>query len=288
MIRTRVHPGLAVRNAIAEWLINHSGRQTVTKVSERLHALTLYALGYGSAVLSVDQSGERHVLALLETPEGGLTVFDVGAHRGSYALMVHAHFGHRARIHCFEPDPHSLAVLRRSVAHIPGATAHPFGLGAQRAEATLYSDTHGSPMASVNPRSLTVVGRAAEYSSRVALHTVTDVCEELSIDRVDLLKIDVEGAELEVLHGARPLLEQDRIGVIQFEFGYGNVTSRTFLWDFKELLEKSHDVHRVGPLGLMPLGPYALRHEVFVSATNYVAIPKSWRIGRRSATRPTE
>jgi FkbM family methyltransferase len=273
-MRNRVHPSLAVRDAIARWLILHSGRRRVTKVFEPVQGLCLYALGYGSAELPVDRSGERHVLALLAKRAGAMTVFDVGAHTGSYAALAYQQLGRRARIHCFEPDLRSLEALEVSATRIPSVVVHPFGIGARNEELTLYSDAPGSPMASVNPQSLAALGRTAAYRSRVNVRTLADVCHELSIDRIDLLKIDVEGAELDVLEGARSLLGERRIRMIQFEFGYGNVASRTFLWDFHKLLRASHELHRLGPLGLMPMGTYALRHEVFVAATNYVAIER--------------
>ena len=262
----------AKRDSMARWLIGHSGVRVMTSLYEHMHSVSLYALGYGSAELPVHRSGERHVLALLERKPGNLTVFDVGAHQGAYAAMAHEQLGSRARIHCFEPDLANLDVLKGSVARLPNAVVHPFGLGAESKEVVLHGDAPGSSMASLNADSLAVVGRTAAYSSRVRLRTVADVCDELSIERVDLLKIDVEGTELDVLQGARPMLEEGRVGLIQFEFGYGNVASRTFLRDFHDLLRESHDLHRVAPRGLVPVSPYTLKQEVFVAATNYVAI----------------
>jgi len=49
--------------------------------------------------------------------------------------------------------------------------------------------------------------------------TVDDYCQEHRIDRIDLLKIDVEGAEYQVLCGARRMLAERRIACCLFEFG---------------------------------------------------------------------
>jgi hypothetical protein len=50
--------------------------------------------------------------------------------------------------------------------------------------------------------------------------TTLDIyCEERGIARIDLLKIDVEGAELQVLQGAQEMLRARRIGCVAFEFG---------------------------------------------------------------------
>ena len=49
--------------------------------------------------------------------------------------------------------------------------------------------------------------------------TVDSYCKENSIQRIDLLKIDVEGAEYQVMLGARRMLQEKRIGCCVFEFG---------------------------------------------------------------------
>ena len=93
----------ATRDLMARWLIGHAGVRAMTSLYEHMHSVTLYALGYGSAELPVHRSGERHVLALLEKQPGDLTVFDVGAHQGAYAVIAREQLGSRARIHCFDP-----------------------------------------------------------------------------------------------------------------------------------------------------------------------------------------
>jgi hypothetical protein len=49
--------------------------------------------------------------------------------------------------------------------------------------------------------------------------TVDDYCESNRIEQIDLLKIDVEGAEFQVLQGARRMLQSKRVRCLTFEFG---------------------------------------------------------------------
>jgi hypothetical protein len=54
---------------------------------------------------------------------------------------------------------------------------------------------------------------------RVRSSTIDIFCQKRNITHIDLLKIDVEGAEYQVMLGARHMLEQKRIGCCVFEFG---------------------------------------------------------------------
>jgi hypothetical protein len=56
------------------------------------------------------------------------------------------------------------------------------------------------------------------------------------IDYVDFLKVDVEGAEDLVFKGLNDTLNANKIGIIQFEYGYANVLSRFLLVDAHKML----------------------------------------------------
>ena len=98
--------------------------------------------------------------------------------------------------------------------------------------------------------------------------TVDAYCAAEGIERVDYLKVDAEGHDLAVLQGAAGMLE---VGVrfVQFEFGGGNIDSRTFLRDFVRLLEPRYRISRVLTDGLEPVD-YSERDEVFLT-TNFLA-----------------
>src|SRR5205814_2283292 len=66
--------------------------------------------------------------------------------------------------------------------------------------------------------------------------TIDDVIQREGIAFVDFMKMDIEGYELFALRGAKQALAEHRIGALAFEFGSGNVNSRTFFRDLWELL----------------------------------------------------
>jgi hypothetical protein len=89
------------------------------------------------------------------------------------------------------------------------------------------------------------------------------------------MKMDIEGHELSALRGAANALGTGVIRALAFEFGSGNINSRTFFRDYWELLTKSHNyrIRRVLPGGrLLPVDRYSEELEYFRGVTNYVAV----------------
>ena len=80
---------------------------------------------------------------------------------------------------------------------------------------------------------------------------------------IDLLKIDVEGFELEVLKGATQLLQNKRIAMVIFEFNSMNIASHASYTSFEKLLE-GYDLYRLMPSAFYPLkGENFLFKEIF-------------------------
>ena len=87
-----------------------------------------------------------------------------------------------------------------------------------------------------------------------------------------ILKLDVEGHELSALVGSLKNLENLRI--VQFEFGGGNIDSKTYFQDFWYFfLRKGFEIWRITPTGLFKLESYSELDECFVTS-NYIAFKK--------------
>ncbi len=90
------------------------------------------------------------------------------------------------------------------------------------------------------------------------------------LDRVDVLKMDVEGAELSVLRGFSSAFENRAIDIVQFEYGPLNLITRHFLQDFYSFLnERGFALGKLYPDGV-GFASYSYEHEDFVGP-NYVA-----------------
>jgi hypothetical protein len=109
-------------------------------------------------------------------------------------------------------------------------------------------------------------------AEEVRLRTLDAFCKEQCLSRIDFLKLDVEGNELNVLRGATRMIEAGAIGMIQFEFGEAQIGSRTFFRDIYGFLSPHYTVHRILGMGLSAvLEAYDVILEVY-RTTNYLAM----------------
>jgi FkbM family methyltransferase len=91
------------------------------------------------------------------------------------------------------------------------------------------------------------------------------------VSRIDLLKIDVEGAEYQVLSGFSENLSHKNIKIIQFEYGYINGDAKTLMKDFFQLFESyGYSVGRLCPKGVN-FKAFEYSDNDFKSGPNYVA-----------------
>jgi FkbM family methyltransferase len=152
----------------------------------------------------------------------GDVVLDVGANVGVAAVYFAAVRGAGA-VHCFEPVAPLVELLRRNVANLPACVVHEYGLSSTDGEAGIVfyprsaamSGLYGDPERDLGVARTVLVNAGLSESdafSRVAdrydaetlrcgLRRLSSFLSEGSVDRVDLLKIDVERAELDVLSG---------------------------------------------------------------------------------------
>ncbi len=255
------------------WLFYQRGRMAFQPLFAQLHRMGLEGMNYGYGG-DVEDSGElfviRYVQRKLQGQHGGITVFDVGANIGEYteACVTEMKDDLKA-VYAFEP---ARETFERLQANLSDNRVHlrQIGLGEEAATLTLHRNPTYHGMASVYNRRLDHLGIAAGETESIEVQTLAEMCEQEGIERIDLLKMDVEGHELNVLKGAGSMLQEGSIRFIQFEFGGCNVDSRTYLQDFFYLLQDQYHLYRVVSDGLVPLSGYKEEMEIF-RTINYLA-----------------
>jgi FkbM family methyltransferase len=148
-------------------------------------------------------------------------ILDVGAYTGSVARKYRALFPD-AVIHCFEPFSESFAQLSADMCGDGNMHLHQIAITDIRG--TLHFHSNRSP---VTNSLLTTHALASknwgnglletETTVEVATTTIEDFCRENTIQTVDILKMDIQGAEFRALQGAKRMLSEQRVGLIYTE-----------------------------------------------------------------------
>ncbi|HEX6346050.1 FkbM family methyltransferase [Umezawaea sp.] len=160
---------------------------------------------------------EPELLGLRGLIAPGDVCLDVGAALGLYTAEFSRLAGPTGRVHSVEPLPfaHALPSRLLGLRDLPGTTWHRVALGARAGTSTMSVPLRRGVF--VTGRSFVTdgangLGSNDEFEDQVEFTVETDTldgfCARHGIDRVDFLKADVEGAELDVLSGGEGVLEK--------------------------------------------------------------------------------
>ena len=219
-----------------------------------------------------ERNGEYRFLRVVGPRLG--TVFDVGANRGDWTAAVLATAPRVTRVVAFEPWAPTFAKLsaRDFPSHVVLEQA---ALSSEEGKATLHGYGTYPEMNSFHSRTGIqdyLADTQPDRTEQVATWTLDGYCQRKGIERIDFLKVDTEGHEWEVLQGARKLLANGSIGIIQFEYGGTYIDSRRLLKDVFELLTcLGYCLHKIVPRGLVACPAYSQRLENF-QYKNFIAV----------------
>jgi FkbM family methyltransferase len=197
-------------------------------------------------------------------------IIDGGANIGEYSRRA-AEFVKGCRIYSFEPVKNTFNRLVKNLkdyeSHIPvnKGLYHEIGvkninLFPSHTHSSLY-DIQGLFYDPVN-------------TAEIELITGDTFMEQIGIAYIDLLKLDLEGAEYDALLGFENALKKGKIKMVQFEFGYINITTKKLLIDFYKFFESfGYVVGKVFPK-TVEFRKYEFKYEDFLGP-NYVAVNKS-------------
>ena len=160
----------------------------------------------------------------------GNVFVDIGANIGYFTVLAASVVGHSGRVIAFEPNPGPRGMLQQSVSknrlggHVRLFDCALADAGSKDTKLYLSNDPWNSGISSMVPwQGHLDSGNLSENNViTVQTRTFDSIVEELCIDRVDMIKIDVEGAELRVLKGMRRLLEGIRPANIICETAMGS------------------------------------------------------------------
>ena len=170
-------------------------------LSEHMQAQIFWQGIYSADVIAV----LRRVLS------PGDTVFDCGANIGEITLIAAKRVGVAGRVYAFEPLPGFADQLERHAEEnrFENITVLRAGVSSEPGKAPIFvsDQTFGDGCRNDGLGTLFPTEVRSQGAGEIELVTIDDVVREAGIQRLDLIKLDIEGAELSALRGASQVLK---------------------------------------------------------------------------------
>ena len=192
---------------------------------------------------------------------------DVGVDMGNYSDELIKNYPN-ATIYLFEPQKYLYNLLKNKYSSKNKVKLYNLALDENEGETTLIKGFEGDGEASIyNRKYLKNNKKIQEKVKRNRLDNI------IVNQKIDFVKIDVEGNEMKVLYGMEKIIYN--IKVIQIEFGGTWIDSRFFYRDMYDYFKKNNfDLYRIAPNNLIKIKHYEEIDEYF-TFTNFVAVNKN-------------
>ena len=229
-------------------------------------------LGYDDDQMT--KNGELDLASKIIKPSD--VVFDVGANKGAWCEMLLG-VNPEVTIFAFEPVLRAFKTLKTRL-KIANVKLYNLALSATDKKQIFYhysQDQQAEEMSSFYRRS-TIEKRMNISPSPVSVQCVSldSFCSNHGIPKINFLKIDTEGSELDVLQGAKSMLRSGKIDVVQFEYGGtfldAGISMRRI---FEFLTGLNYRLFRIVPKGLIYISKWRNELENY-RYSNYAAIAK--------------
>ena len=196
-----------------------------------------------------------------------MIVFDIGSYIGVYTFTAYSNLA-SCEIHTFEPNPHSANRLKSTIQqnNLPRIHLNNSAVGdySGRIKFNLHSVPVQSSLLNANQNTTSI---------EVPITTLDSYCQNQKVKHIDVIKIDVEGAELQVLRGGENVFQKCRpIMIIELhkkesiEFGY------TVHDTIRYLLDRGYHLH-VLKYGLTTRPQLTEFHDMELNRQIVIALP---------------
>lgn len=177
--------------------------------------------GEKASYVDIEKAEQIFYISYLET---GMTVFDIGANIGELTLLFSRFVGTSGKVHAFEACGSTFQKLS-TICELSNRSQIYLNHGAVFSEngilqLNIYDEKHSgwNTLADRPLENYDIDIKPMRQEDVVSL-TLDEYCGRHNINHIDLLKIDVEGAEYQVMIGAKSMFASRRIKCCVFEFG---------------------------------------------------------------------
>ena len=207
------------------------------------HRKVFRALDYAPAAVDYMEASRGDLMVDFDV-DAAATVVDVGAWRVDFSLQMSERY--QCTVHAFEPHPPMFAELCSRAAGFEKIHCHSFGLAGKTRSAELSNLLMGASVYTQSP------SYADVPKVEISLRDVAEVVDALELDRIDVIKINIEGGEFELLDRMieRDLTRRCRYIIVQFHRWFPRAKKRRAriqaglehthrkLWDYPFIWEK--------------------------------------------------
>jgi len=174
-------------------------------------------------------------------------VFDIGANIGQTVFEMHKAFP-GCFIHSFEPSPATYKILKDNISTLNNVKTYNYAIGSANGTLTLL-ENRKSDMSSFHQIGNDGWGEIIK-ETKVKVKTIDEICKEIEIDKIDILKTDTQGFELEVFKGAENTIRKNMIGLVYFEVTFAEIYKDLppFSHIFSFLVERGFELVTIYPL----------------------------------------
>jgi len=204
----------------------------------------------------------------------GDTVLDVGANIGNWTKAVLNATEFQCIIYALEPIPATYKYLLDNLENQLHKTVfcYNIALGKESVAVEMQYFESASTLSSLFDR--VILQNIPHQKIKVVMTSLDKFAYEQNISHINFLKIDTEGAELEVLLGAKRFIELHNIDIIQFEYGGTYKDAHISLLDvYNYLIANQYVIFRIAPNALIYISEWDEGLENF-RYSNYLALKK--------------
>jgi len=210
------------------------------------------------------------------------TIFDVGANIGQSIDLLKEAFP-ESKIHSFEPNPEIFPLLNNKWGAIPSVILHPLALNSKSGTFPFHITNvpEASSLLYPDPKlmELSVDHKYDHKTIKVECITLDQFCQNNGINCIDILKLDVQGAELEVLKGASKQLSLGTIAILYTEVNFAETYSGQM--ELEELLrfcsQFGYKLWDISPFVYTRSGRVWTANTLFLSPTSSLTVESEYK-----------
>lgn len=208
-------------------------------------------------------------------------IFDGGANTGQSIQKYKATFPNSV-IHSFEPNPETFKILKNNWGDKNNIFLYPCGLNSRAGSFPFHATrvSEASSLLQPDPK-LMKLSSQKKYDFNileVECTTLDRFCKDNQLLKIDILKLDVQGAELEALKGGIELIKSGAISLLYVEVNFAETYLKQM--QFKDLLEfcnhHGYQLWDLSPFLYTRTGRLWYANTIFLSAEAIQAIESKY------------